>query len=182
MRKKNDMLRGTLLDIARRVADTQGIDAVNIRSIAQEAGVASGTVYNYFSSKDEILLALTEVYWQHALLEMEASVTAGSFCGQVEEIFVFLRERIDYCAGTLMSSLRNVETAGRECMASAQESLKAELLWRLEQDKDVRPGLWNDTFSREDFAAFLVENLILLLGKRAGDINFLTELIRRLLY
>ena len=70
MRKKNDMLRGTLLDIARRVADTQGIDAVNIRSIAQEAGVASGTVYNYFSSKDEILLALTEVYWQQALLEM----------------------------------------------------------------------------------------------------------------
>ena len=48
MRRKDDTMRDTLLNSARDIADTEGIDAVNIRSIAKRAGIASGTVYNYF--------------------------------------------------------------------------------------------------------------------------------------
>ena len=79
MRKKDDTLRGTLLDSARALADTEGIEAVNIRSLAKRAGVATGTVYNYFSDKNEILLALTEEYWKKTLPELETAVTGGSF-------------------------------------------------------------------------------------------------------
>ena len=90
MRRKDDTLRESLLDVARTLADTKGIDAINIRSIAQEAGIATGTVYNYFSNKDEILLALTEEYWKQTLEEMSAAINADSFCSQLEEIFAFL--------------------------------------------------------------------------------------------
>ena len=38
------------------------------------------------SFKDEILLVLTEDYWQKALLEMEAVNTGASFCEQLQEI------------------------------------------------------------------------------------------------
>ena len=44
MRRKDDTMRDTLLNSARDIADTEGIDAVNIRSIAKRAGIASGTV------------------------------------------------------------------------------------------------------------------------------------------
>ena len=53
MRKKDDTLRSNLLNLARNIADEKGIDAINIRAIANKAGVATGTVYNYFSNKDE---------------------------------------------------------------------------------------------------------------------------------
>ena len=79
MRKKDDTLRDTLLELSRQIADTDGISAVNIRSIAQKAGVATGTVYNYFSGKDEILLALTEEYWKQTLYEMNNTISAVSF-------------------------------------------------------------------------------------------------------
>ena len=100
MRKKDDTLRDTLLNLSREIADTEGIEAVNIRSIAGRAGVATGTVYNYFSNKDEILLALTEEYWKQTLTEMRSAVTADSFCGQVREIFCFLKASGDGMAGT----------------------------------------------------------------------------------
>ena len=108
VRKKDDSLRGALIDYARELAEKEGPEAVNIRSLAGKAGIATGTVYNYFSCKDEILLALTEEYWRKTLADMRAAVTAPSFCGQLEEIFTFLRERIDSSAGMLMHSLGNV--------------------------------------------------------------------------
>ena len=67
MRKKDDTLRDTLLALARKIADEDGLDAINIRFLAKKAGVATGTVYNYFTNKDEILLALTEEYCKPCL-------------------------------------------------------------------------------------------------------------------
>ena len=74
--------------------------------------------YNYFSNQNEILLALTEEYWRQALLEMKTEITAVSFWEQLQEIFYFLKARIDQSAGTLMNSLGNVELAEQAYMAS----------------------------------------------------------------
>ena len=63
MRRKDDTLRDTLVALARELAEGEGIGGVNIRALAQSAGVAAVTVYNYFSGKEELLLALTEEYW-----------------------------------------------------------------------------------------------------------------------
>ena len=62
VRKKDDSLRGALIDYARELAEKEGPEAVNIRSLAGKAGIATGTVYNYFSCKDEILLALSLIH------------------------------------------------------------------------------------------------------------------------
>ena len=43
MRKKDDTLRDTLLALARKIADEDGLDAINIRFLAKKAGVATGT-------------------------------------------------------------------------------------------------------------------------------------------
>ena len=80
MRKKDDTLRDTLLGLAREVAEEQGPEAINIRDIARRAGVATGTVYNYFSGKDELLLALTEDCWREALGELETGWGRCSGC------------------------------------------------------------------------------------------------------
>ncbi len=182
MRRKDDTLRDTLLNIARTVADTNGIDAVNIRSIAKEAGVAAGTVYNYFSNKDEILLALTEEYWEQALLEMEAAITSDSFCGQLEEVFSFLQKRIEQSGGKLMSSLGNVETEGRTRMDLMQTALEAAFIRRMEQDTAVRGDVWNADFTKEQFVRFIMMNMTMLLKTRASSPDFLIAVVRRILY
>lgn len=182
MRKKDDTLRSVLLDHARNIADAEGIDAINIRSLAKKAGVATGTVYNYFSNKDEILLALTEEYWSQILLELKTAVTADSFCGQLEEIFAFLKEQIDRSAGKLMASLGNVVPAGQQSMVSMQETLKEVLIQQMEQDPHIRGDVWDETFTREQFARFMMMNLTTMLKMRTDDISFLTAVIKRIIY
>lgn len=182
MRKKDDTLRGTLLDLSREIADTEGIDAVNIRSIAKRAGVATGTVYNYFSNKDEILLALTEEYWKQTLIDMRIAVTADSFCGQLQEIFSFLKSRIDQSAGKLMNSLGNVETVGQARMASMQEALETAFVQCMDQDPKIRKDVWSETFTKEQFSRFIMMNLMVLLKMKATDIDFFLTIIRRAIY
>lgn len=182
MRRKNDALRDTLLDLARDIVDQNGIEAVNIRRIAQKAGIAAGTVYNYFSNKDEILLSLTEEYWKQTLTEMETAVAADSFLEQLQQIYGFLKERIQGSGGKLMNSLGSVEMAGQQRMASMQRALEAILILRMEQDTRIPKELWNESFSREKFAHFVAMNLVLLLKTEAPDFEFFIEAVKRILY
>lgn len=182
MRRKDDALRESLLALSREIADAEGIDAVNIRSIAGRAGVATGTVYNYFANKEEILLALTEEYWRQTLLELEEAVPGGPFCRQLEDIYAFLKERIERSAGRLMNHLGRSGTGGRARMASMQAALEAALIRRLEQDAGVRGDIWTESFTKEQFAHFLMMNMMSSLKAEAPDLSFLIQVVRRIIY
>lgn len=181
MRRKDDTLRDTLVALARELAEGEGIGGVNIRALAQRAGVAAGTVYNYFSGKDDILLALTEEYWREALAEMDRAVLSGPFCDQLETIFFFLGERLHRSAGALMNSLGNVEAAGQARMAAMQEGLARSLLLRLEGDPRIRQDIWSGPLSKEGFVRFLLTNMMALWRVENPDPAVFFAVVRRIL-
>lgn len=182
MRRKDDTMRDALLECARQVADAEGIDAINIRALAGRAGVAAGTVYNYFANKDEILLALTETYWRQAFEDMHAAIGGDCFCGQLRQIYAFLQRRIAQSAGKLMNSLGNVEPAGQARMAAMQAALESALIRRMDQDAAIREDGWSEAFTRQQFARFVMMNMVALLKAGAPDIDFLIAVIKRSIY
>lgn len=50
--------RGRMLEAARALASKGGFDGVQMRDVAERAGVALGTLYRYFPSKVHLLVAL----------------------------------------------------------------------------------------------------------------------------
>ena len=46
-----------VLETAMRMAGEGGYEAVQMRAVAEQSGVALGTIYRYFSGKDELLVA-----------------------------------------------------------------------------------------------------------------------------
>lgn len=182
MRKKDETLHHTLLEFAREIVNEQGPDALNIRALAKRAGVAIGTVYNYFESKDDILIAITEEYWRKALVELRNEIQADTFSEQLREIYAFLRNRLADSAGMLMNSLRNVETAGRDRMSSMQKVLITAILHRMRQDKNISPDIWSETLSDERFADFILMNMMMLLRMNTPSIDPFIEIVKRTLY
>ena len=55
-----DARRAQLLDAAKRVFAARGYRAANIADICEEAGVARGTIYQYFRNKRDVLIALLD--------------------------------------------------------------------------------------------------------------------------
>jgi TetR/AcrR family transcriptional regulator, fatty acid metabolism regulator protein len=59
--------RRLLLDAAVRVFARKGYHTCRVGDIAEEAGVAHGLLYHYFSSKDEVLETVFRVTWSELL-------------------------------------------------------------------------------------------------------------------
>ena len=60
-------LREKLLDAAERQLIEGGYGSMTIRTVAKECRVAVGTVYNYFSGKEEFVASVLLVRWKKAL-------------------------------------------------------------------------------------------------------------------
>jgi AcrR family transcriptional regulator len=52
--------RTQILDAATRVFARKGFNRATIREVAQDAGVADGTIYNYFANKTDLLFGLLD--------------------------------------------------------------------------------------------------------------------------
>src|SRR5215831_12068350 len=52
--------RTQILDAATQVFASKGFNRATIRDVAQAAGVADGTIYNYFANKTDLLFGLLD--------------------------------------------------------------------------------------------------------------------------
>ncbi len=71
--KDPDVRREELLDIALDLCRTQGFDALRVEQVVQRAGVAKGTFYHYFASKDAVLEALVQRFGEGLFGQLEAA-------------------------------------------------------------------------------------------------------------
>jgi TetR/AcrR family fatty acid metabolism transcriptional regulator len=89
--------RRVILDAAVRVFARQGFHTCRVSDVADEAGVAYGLVYHYFSSKDEILDTLFLERWDvmlEAIAEADASARSP-------------RDKLSTIAGFIVDSYRH---------------------------------------------------------------------------
>ena len=89
--------RTQILDAATRVFASNGFNRATIHDVAQAAGVADGTIYNYFASKTDLLFGLLD-----RLNDTErrpaslAQATDAPFGDSIGDYFrAYLRERVE---------------------------------------------------------------------------------------
>ena len=87
--------RGQLLDAAERVITTKGLAQATVADITAEAGVAKGTFYLYFATKDDVVRALKQRLYDFLLERMTEAylqMTAGDWWGQVDGVIAAIVE------------------------------------------------------------------------------------------
>lgn len=67
-------LRSHLLSTAARLFQKQGYAAVSLRKIAAEAGVTTGSLYYYFTDKDEVVFEILESGHRRALHQVRQAI------------------------------------------------------------------------------------------------------------
>ena len=96
MPKIIENLQERLIEEARRQVMAVGYAAVNIRDIARNCGVGTGTVYNYFPSKDALIAQFLLRDWQESLGRIRLAVQG---CGEAGDVLLAVhRELNDFSA------------------------------------------------------------------------------------
>lgn len=80
-------LKATLVDLATRTIEASGIDAVSVRALAKEAGVAHRAAYQHFRDKDALIAAaLAGAYDRLANMCHERIAAAASIDARLKAV------------------------------------------------------------------------------------------------
>lgn len=76
-----------IIEAAMQLFAKKGYHATSIQEIADRAGIAKGSIYSYFSSKEKLLVAIYEHYTEH-FSEHLTSIAADESLSPVERLFL----------------------------------------------------------------------------------------------
>jgi TetR/AcrR family transcriptional regulator, transcriptional repressor for nem operon len=96
-RRPPEVRREQILDAAALVFTEKGLSATTMDDVAVEAGVAKGTIYLYFDSKEQLLLSLGERYTEE-VIQRSGSLFEGDDADEspMARFDRFLEGMIDY--------------------------------------------------------------------------------------
>jgi AcrR family transcriptional regulator len=123
--------RRVILDAAMRVFARQGFHTCRVSDIADEAGVAYGLVYHYFSSKDEILDTLFLERWNvmlAAIAETDRSERSP-------------RDKLAAIAGFIVDSYRHDPELMKVIIVEVTRAANTFGLTHLEKIRDAYRGI-----------------------------------------
>jgi AcrR family transcriptional regulator len=119
-----------ILGTTRRLMAEQGYAHLNMRAVATECGIATGTLYNYYPSKDDIVYAVMLEDWETLLEELDARSSSAS--DEMDPMAALRR---------IFETLRVYIAAYREvwmAMASVPEASKPDVVRRYDPSVFVR--------------------------------------------
>ena len=88
-----DLKKKEIAHIALELFSDKGFDACSINDIAQASGIAKGTVYEYFDSKEELILAALMVWVEG--MESEFSTLKSATSGPEEALKKLIISTVD---------------------------------------------------------------------------------------
>jgi len=143
-KQQAEKTRQRLFDIAMSLFDKRGYDSVTVDEICATAGVSKGAFYNYFKSKDQVVL--------------ETFMQADSF---YEDVFPLL-EREDTYRGKAMvfakAALSNIEKTGV-------------LVMRISYHGQIAPDVKSTPIASRERALYKLTEILVKKGQAAGEVR-----------
>ena len=173
-----------ILAVCRQIVSENGLPALNMREVARRCGVALGSIYNYFPSKDDIMIAAIDSVW-HDIFHMRECGSLSCFTDYVSDMIENIESGKKHYPNFFTSHTMSLaeDGAGKpsQIMPKYFEHMQSGLLKVLNNDSRVRPDAFTEAFTQADFAEFVLSNIIGHLTKSFQP-DILVEMIIRAIY
>lgn len=179
--------REVILTASRTMLREKGWAAINMRSVAAQCGVAVGSLYNYFSSKTELVTATVESVWEEIFRLPTDFPGEERFCRCIEWLYGSMQQGNQRYPGFLTLHAMGFTTGsgkleGRRMMERIQGELRAALCRVLQQDGQVRQDVFDSRLTREGFVGLVFSMLLSALLRGEKSCEPLISVIHRILY
>jgi len=162
-----------ILEHALEISKRDGVDALNIRKLAKECGIAIGSVYNYYPNKQSLIKAVSADFWGDILKNQDKLHREGmGFTYFLEQYYLFLYNRLlEFDKSWLDELDRDTQQAAIMLFDKV-----------LSEDVRVNRSIWNMELNQEVFCDYVFKNIIALLRAGESHCRFFIFLLEHLLY
>lgn len=186
MKNNNKGYKDTILSTAKAIAIKQGITKIDIRSVAKNSGIAVGTVYNYFPSKGDLLVAVIEDFWGEAFAEVDwESFGKNDFYNNLERIYNILYIHLNKFKENWLEELSFLKTheklLGKQKQNEYFRNIYNKIMKIMEIDKSLKQYQWTSVISKEKLVEFIFENMIMMLKKGEKDMSFFVVILKKIM-
>ncbi|MEG0772720.1 TetR/AcrR family transcriptional regulator [Clostridium sp.] len=178
--------REIILCAAKSIAENEGITKINIRAVAKGSGIAIGTVYNYFPSKGDLLVAVIEDFWDGAFANVDwKSLSQNNFYDNLEKIYNILYEYLNKFRENWLEQLSILKTQEKQLGKQRQNEYFARICEKIkvliDMDSELRQYSWDHVISKEKMAEYIFENMIMMLRKNEKELSFFIAILKKIL-
>lgn len=175
-----------ILNISKNIAIEQGLNCINMRLIAKKCDIALGSIYNYFPSKSDLLIATIESIWKDIFNLENCSFKFENFSDTILYIFETINKNLkkypDFFTLHSISLDISNKDKGKKSMDVFLKNIKNFLLKILENDKNVRSNAFNEDLTPEIFVDYIFNLLIYLIFNKNTNCNALVKLMENTIY
>lgn len=175
-----------ILSEAKNIAMKQGITKLNIRAVAKNSEISIGTVYNYFPSKGDLLVAVIEDFWCGAFTDVNwQGFTSNNFYDNLENVYTILYNYLNKFKENWLEQLSLLEKQdkllGRQKENEYFVKIYDKIINLIDMDDNLKNYQWSETISKEKIAEFIFENMINNLRKDMKDMRFFIDILKKVM-
>ncbi|RZJ91522.1 MAG: TetR/AcrR family transcriptional regulator [Brevundimonas sp.] len=99
---KRQRTRAKLLEAAREIIRERGYERATLHAVAERAGMTSGAIYGNFRNRDDLFMALADVYWAPIVPDIRPDTTfAEKMRALADATIAVIPDRLVAAAGRL---------------------------------------------------------------------------------
>lgn len=161
--KEYDERRSEIIDTAEQLFETKGYEKCTVNDILKQVGIAKGTFYYYFKSKEEVMDAIVSKYTDIIVGRAEEILRKDELSPEEKLMYLFMSMRIEEKANSdELDSLHKPENAlFHQKILSKTVSAMAPILERLIEEGNKKK-VWHCRYPLQYMQIFLAASLTLL--------------------
>ncbi|MDD6919924.1 MAG: TetR/AcrR family transcriptional regulator [Eubacteriales bacterium] len=175
-----------ILKNCRQLVSKQGLQSLNMRTVAKECNVALGSIYYYFPSKNDLLIETIESVWEDIFRLKDLDLDKLNFKEYIEVCFDHILDGIQkypnfFTIHSISLSTKD-KIRAKDIMNKYVLRIKKRMEEVLDKDKDIKTDIFLNELSKEDFIDFVISNIVYLLIQHKKDCDVLLKIIYCILY
>lgn len=186
MAKHNENLKEIILASAKDISLEHSINEINIRKVAKKSNISIGTVYNYFPTKADLLVAVIEDFWKEAFTKIDIRALGDkSFYEKIEEIYDSLYSYLYNFKENWLEQISLLNAQEKEVGRKRQEEyfarIRTIIISLMDSDKSIGKHIWSSSITKEKTAQFIFDNMLLNLKKGESNFEFFIEILKKIM-
>lgn len=175
-----------ILVISREIVAEEGLNSLSIRKLAARCDLAVGSIYNYFPSKDDLLIETIESVWEDIFKIEDKNQEFDDFIKYLDHVLDHLITGIKkypnfFNIHSLSFKSKNKDKA-KSYMDFYLEKLKTEMICILNRDKKIKEEAFNDIFSKDDLIKYILTTSICFIVDKNYDKDLFLKVIEKIIY